>query len=398
MLFLGKVISTKDFGTTGTIEVLLPQKYYANGLEGELAKKIWEIGAGSEEDNNSETLAGFLVPKGSISKSQKLTVSCNIVTPVGNGYNTGLFQLPQVNTVGLVLQTQDYMTWSNTNYIWIGGVYGCKLYGEPVIIPRDDTETEELESVDTDIPLISKDSREAENNEEEDTYYGAMRDDISGNTGYFNEGQILLKTKSTLSSPGVRDGIVLQDGVDLKQIPVENTISINKNKIALRHDTNNKVGKTAIADVFLENDKIKIKRIVGDASDDENAKPEAVANEQLIEITSNDITISFNNIKDEANNKIVLKSDGSIEIASSSDIKVSSDGRMDFNSKKEMSLVSDGKMSFVANNQNLKKILDSLINDVEQLKTQGSPALQWVTPDTELKFEQEKAKLGTGYE
>ena len=73
-----------------------------------------------------------------------MTVSCLVNTPIGSGYNTGMFQLPQINTVGLVLQVQDYSTWSDVRYIWLGGLYGCKMYGEKVIIPNDDTVSDEL--------------------------------------------------------------------------------------------------------------------------------------------------------------------------------------------------------------------------------------------------------------
>ena len=89
-----------------------------------------------------------------------MTVSCLVNTPIGSGYNTGMFQLPQINTVGLVLQVQDYSTWSDVRYIWLGGLYGCKMYGEKVIIPNDDTVSDELNYDDKTL-ICEKDEKEA---------------------------------------------------------------------------------------------------------------------------------------------------------------------------------------------------------------------------------------------
>lgn len=353
MVFLGRVVDNKNFGVDGTIEVLLPQKLVANGGEHILSQGLHKILQSIKK----------LLPKNSWSKGDKMTVSCLVNTPIGSGYNTGMFQLPQINTVGLVLQVQDYSTWSDVRYIWLGGLYGCKMYGEKVIIPNDDTVSDELNYDDKTL-ICEKDEKEA-------------RDTIT-NSDFMRKGTLIIKTKS--SHIQNIDNVQL-DEVDFKEIPGENTIVLNKNKIAVRHNTYSDKSKIKIQDIKLDDDKITVKKIIG--KDGEKQK------EQEISMLDDKMVISFSNTNGKKVS-LTLDENGTLNIDASSDITVHSDAKMKF--------TSDDKMSFVANGKSLFKCVDTLFNDMINFDTKGSPAVHYTGLQSKINLKKNQTYFQGGYE
>lgn len=373
MIYFGRVVDNSNFSEEGTIEVLLSQRDML-GLENQIGRSF--------EKNDLAELQNYL-PKPE-SKGMKQTVSCLVSTPLGAGYNTGMLQLPQVNSVGIVSDLQDYDEkfvngrdyWGGYRYVWLGGIYSVNLYGETVNIPNDDTVSEELSY--EDIPLFRNDGTSDDFEEVDDTIK---------NSNYIKRGEFIIKTKSTyinnIKNPQLEE-------VDFKKIPGENTIVLNKDKLNLRHNVYYNYNKIAIDDIFLNNEQIKIKRISGEPGGE-------TKKEQYIIINDNSITISFNNKNNNQTNTLVFNEDGTVSLTTTSDVNIKADGNMKLNAKGTMELVSNGQMKITANNQNLSKILQELSDDVEHLKVMGSPSLQTTEGTSQAKLINVKTKLSTGY-
>lgn len=373
MIYFGRVVDNSNFSEEGTIEVLLSQRDML-GLENQIGRSF--------EKNDLAELQNYL-PKPE-SKGMKQTVSCLVSTPLGAGYNTGMLQLPQVNSVGIVSDLQDYDEkfvngrdyWGGYRYVWLGGIYSVNLYGETVNIPNDDTVSEELSY--EDIPLFRNDGTSDDFEEVDDTIK---------NSNYIKRGEFIIKTKSTyinnIKNPQLEE-------VDFKKIPGENTIVLNKDKLNLRHNVYYNYNKIAIDDIFLNNEQIKIKRISGEPGGE-------TKKEQYIIINDNSITISFNNKNNNQTNTLVFNEDGTVNLTTTSDVNIKADGNMKLNAKGTMELVSNGQMKITANNQNLSKILQELSDDVEHLKVMGSPSLQTTEGTSQAKLINVKTKLSTGY-
>ena len=373
MIYFGRVVDNSNFSEEGTIEVLLSQRDML-GLENQIGRSF--------EKNDLAELQNYL-PKPE-SRGMKQTVSCLVSTPLGAGYNTGMLQLPQVNSVGIVSDLQDYDEkfvngrdyWGGYRYIWLGGIYSVNLYGETVNIPNDDTVSEELGY--EDIPLFRNDGTSDDFDEVDDTIK---------NSNYIKRGEFIIKTKSTyinnIKNPQLEE-------VDFKKIPGENTIVLNKDKLNLRHNVYDNYNKVAIDDIFLNNEQIKIKRTSGEPGGE-------TKKEQFIIINDNSITISFNNKNNNQTNTLVFNEDGTVNLTTTSDVNIKADGNMKLNAKGTMELVSNGQMKITANNQNLSKILQELSDDVEHLKVMGSPSLQTTEGTSQAKLINVKTKLSTGY-
>lgn len=373
MIYFGRVVDNSNFSEEGTIEVLLSQRDML-GLENKIGRSF--------EKNDLAELQNYL-PKPE-SRGMKQTVSCLVSTPLGAGYNTGMLQLPQVNSVGIVSDLQDYDEkfvngrdyWGGYRYIWLGGIYSVNLYGETVNIPNDDTVSEDLGY--EDIPLFRNDGTSDDFDEVDDTIK---------NSNYIKRGEFIIKTKSTyinnIKNPQLEE-------VDFKKIPGENTIVLNKDKLNLRHNVYDNYNKVAIDDIFLNNEQIKIKRTSGEPGGE-------TKKEQFIIINDNSITISFNNKNNNQTNTLVFNEDGTVNLTTTSDVNIKADGNMKLNAKGTMELVSNGQMKITANNQNLSKILQELSDDVEHLKVMGSPSLQTTEGTSQAKLINVKTKLSTGY-
>ena len=373
MIYFGRVVDNSNFSEEGTIEVLLSQRDML-GLENKIGRSF--------EKNDLAELQNYL-PKPE-SRGMKQTVSCLVSTPLGAGYNTGMLQLPQVNSVGIVSDLQDYDEkfvngrdyWGGYRYIWLGGIYSVNLYGETVNIPNDDTVSEDLGY--EDIPLFRNDGTSDDFDEVDDTIK---------NSNYIKRGEFIIKTKSTyinnIKNPQLEE-------VDFKKIPGENTIVLNKDKLNLRHNVYDNYNKVAIDDIFLNNEQIKIKRASGEPGGE-------TKKEQFIIINDNSITISFNNKNNNQTNTLVFNEDGTVNLTTTSDVNIKADGNMKLNAKGTMELVSNGQMKITANNQNLSKILQELSDDVEHLKVMGSPSLQTTEGTSQAKLINVKTKLSTGY-
>lgn len=373
MIYFGRVVDNSNFSKEGTIEVLLSQRDML-GLENQIGRSF--------EKNDLAELQNYL-PKPE-SRGMKQTVSCLVSTPLGAGYNTGMLQLPQVNSVGIVSDLQDYDEkfvngrdyWGGYRYVWLGGIYSVNLYGETVNIPNDDTVSEELSY--EDIPLFRNDGTSDDFDEVDDTIK---------NSNYIKRGEFIIKTKSTyinnIKNPQLEE-------VDFKKIPGENTIVLNKDKLNLRHNVYNNYNKVAIDDIFLNNEQIKIKRTSGEPGGE-------TKKEQSIIINDNSITISFNNKNNNQINTLVFNEDGTVNLTTTSDVNIKADGNMKLNAKGTMELISNGQMKITANNQNLSKILQELSDDVEHLKVMGSPSLQTTEGTSQAKLINVKTKLSTGY-
>ena len=373
MIYFGRVVDNSNFSEEGTIEVLLSQRDML-GLENKIGRSF--------EKNDLAELQNYL-PKPE-SRGMKQTVSCLVSTPLGAGYNTGMLQLPQVNSVGIVSDLQDYDEkfvngrdyWGGYRYIWLGGIYSVNLYGETVNIPNDDTVSEDLGY--EDIPLFRNDGTSDDFDEVDDTIK---------NSNYIKRGEFIIKTKSTyinnIKNPQLEE-------VDFKKIPGENTIVLNKDKLNLRHNVYDNYNKVAIDDIFLNNEQIKIKRTSGEPGGE-------TKKEQFIIINDNSITISFNNKNNTQTNTLVFNEDGTVNLTTTSDVNIKADGNMKLNAKGTMELVSNGQMKITANNQNLSKILQELSDDVEHLKVMGSPSLQTTEGTSQAKLINVKTKLSTGY-
>lgn len=311
MFYIGRVLDNTEFGKKGYIKVLLPQKYGANGGESVISQGLWK------NLSSIDTL-----------KDKGMSVECLVASPLGSGYNTGMFQMPQVNTVGLVVEClgegpdpawAGLEIWGNVRYIWLGGLYGCKRYNEKVIIPNDDTESEELQYLDK--TLITENADDFSETESEE-----KRDTISDNEDLYKNSSLIIKTKTSYIKD---ENNPVDDDLNFKSIPGENTVVLNKKKIALRHNTNEKMKdgetyKKAIADIIENDDCIKINRIVGSDGIKQG--------QQTVTLDSDKITINYTNDKDSNYSEITLNSDGTINIKSNNNINVDSEKNIKMNS------------------------------------------------------------------
>ncbi len=390
MFYIGRVIETKDFGKYGYIKVLLAQKYNPNGGEAELSRGLWR------------DLSNY-----SFLKEECIATKCMILTPMGSGYNTGCFQLPQINSVGLVAEClgngpdpkfAGLERWGSVNFIWLGGLYGNKRHGEKVIIPHDDTVSDSLDYEDKTLITETPEDEKVDETELDD-----KRDTISVGTTYndeetgdslYKKSQLIIKTKSTY----INGDIPRDEEVNFKNIPGENTVVLNKDKIAIRHNTPvNTTIKKAIADIIETDNQIKITRIVGkDSNGEETNRQTIVLGDENNESNNQNITIS--NVDNNGNYSIItLNENGSVDIKSNNIININSENDINTDShgtsKKKMSdnlietttngsgliKINDSQITIGNNKYTLKTILNSFISALEtnfqiELSTSGNTA------------------------
>ena len=362
MLFFARVVDNRNFGQTGTIEVFLPQKSSENGFESELQKDL---------KNNYTSIQEVIPGFDTNSPNFKLTYSCLVVSPMGNGYNTGEFSVPQINTIGLVMEIENKRVWSSYRYVWLGGLYGSKIYGNDIFLPRDDTDDDSFDFEDTALKSVNKEDE--------------VQDDITGND-ILTTGEYIIKTKTS----GVTDyDNVSEDMIDLEQIPSDNTFVMNKNKIALRHNEyTDKTKKIGISDIKMNKDAIEIKRLSGDSDDKRK--------EQRIKISEDAIVIEFDNKTDSKKVSIsfdkegntVLETTGNVEFHSEGDMSFKTDKKLSLYSKSDLSINSDAVTKMVSKRQvkiegngvDMGKQLVNMSQHYMTTQTSGSPTNHALAP------------------
>lgn len=197
----------------------------------------------------------------------------DIMLPFGGGYDCGMFQLPQVNSVGLVA----FIDTSKTMPIWLG--YTANQIRSKGRITQLDFPSDN----NNDKPAIFYD------NESDDAKYNIL-----------DEGSFILNTK-TNALPDKR----YPETMDWQNNPVENSIVLNKSKASVYHRINDA-------------------RFLGFSLDNDDEKGEVELSYTIDEDTSrnivvNDDEISILNKNGDLNAKIILNKEGNILIHSYED-------------------------------------------------------------------------------
>lgn len=338
MLYFARVVDNRNFGSTGTIEVFLPQKNSENGME-----RYFQDDLKEHYLDIKNLIAGNDINTG----STKFTFSCLVMSPVGNGYNTGMFSVPQINTTGIVMEIENKNVWSSYRYIWLGGLYGCKMYGSNINLPNDDTVSDSFEYKDEALTSINDFTEE---------------DGIS-DKDVIRKGQFIIKTKT--SRVADFDNIT-EEQVDLEQIPADNTFVMDNYKISLRHNGYSQENKkTSISDVMLDNGNIIIKRFAGESDDKRK--------EQTIKINDNEISITFDNKNDSKKVTLSFDAEGNTNLETTGNIAVHSEGDMSFDTDKTLSIHSKGGATIHSEDAlNIKSDAIAKIISDRQMKIEGN--------------------------
>lgn len=364
-LYAGTVYRNTNFGNNGTIEVMLQQTLKYVGEERNYSNPICDI-----LDDYKEALK--MMP--TYSNTGKIIQNCLVMSPMGNGYNSGMFQLPQVGTVGLIADIEDPELFHGITYIWLGGLYGYKEFNQKVKLPNDDTISDELDYDDKSLTV------------DEDN------GDVIGTSKYVTDGQFIIKTKTC----DVEDPTsITKDDIDWKQIPGENTFVLDKTKSALRHNTYKDKVKYGLGELIFDDNQILIKR--------RNKISDSKIRDQ--NITIDDTNIVINNTDGENTTTITIDSGGNLQITTTGDTSISTEGDLgitttgdtNISSDGSLNLSSKGMMTIEANGQNLATIINNFAEDVKNLTTQGSPASQATTPATIQTLIKVQSDLGAGY-
>jgi hypothetical protein len=361
MLYFARVVDNRNFGSTGTIEVFIPQKNVENGFERYFQKDLKEI---------YTNLPNLIACNDENTWSTKYTFSCLVTSPFSNGYNTGSFALPQINTIGLVMEIDNKEFWSSYRYVWLGGLYGCKMYGNDILLPNDDTVSDSFDYEDKALQTINSDNDE---------------DNISGKD-IIKNGQFIIKTKVSR----VTDfNNITEEQIDFEKIPSDNTFVMDKNKITFRHNGySSESKKNSISDILLDNNSIIIKRFAGESDDKRK--------EQTITINDKDISITFDNKTD--SKKVVLSFDaeGNTKLETTGNVKVHSEGDMSFDTDKKLTIhskdnlsiqsdaiakiISSGKMKIEGSGVDLGRHMSNMSKHYISTNTIGGPTNQALAP------------------
>ena len=361
MLYFARVVDNRDFGQSGTIEVFLPQKNSENGLE-----RYYQ----DDLKNNITDLQYLIQGNDENTFSSKLTFSCLVMSPIANGYNTGMFSVPQINTVGIVMEIENKDEWSSYRYVWLGGLYGCKLYGSDIILPNDDTISDSFEYEDKALQSINDDTEE---------------DNIS-DKDIVRKGEIILKTKT---SRVVDFENLTEEQIDLEQIPADNTFIMNKDKISLRHNEYaDDDKKNNISDITFDKGNIVIKRLVGESDDKRK--------EQVIKINDNEISISFDNKTDSKKVVLTFDAEGNTSLETTGNVAIHSEGDMSFDTDKSLTIhskdtlniksdaiakiISDRQMKIEGNGVDLGRHMNNMSMHYMSTNTTGSPTNHALAP------------------
>lgn len=238
-VFIGRVAENRFYSKTGYIDVVAFQLSYENGFSRHLRKEF-----------NLEDIINDIIPsydEGLRADGMNIC-KCRVLSPLGAGNNYGMFTLPQVNSVGLILELDDanaqYWT-SNDRYIWLGGLYGGKMHNEVMTLPCDDTESELLEHEEN----VYTDENEREGTE-----------DTILESPYREEGMFLvkLKTSKTGTDPdNERD----KQHIHYDTIPCDNEFVMRKTRTTLRYNTyDDDDQRLGITDLTFEKPRLQLSR------------------------------------------------------------------------------------------------------------------------------------------
>ena len=368
MFWSGIVVKNSEFGTKGTIEVVLGQKFKPSANDRKFSKPIYE--------QSNEDIKEIIGINKSESGAMSSTCKCLVLSNLGNGESFGSFAIPQIGTKGLVAEIGDKTRFGNVYYVWLGGLYGNKQYGYNVKIPNDDT---------------------GEDIEKEKDYYETTSDtDEIDVSEYIKEGAYILKTKTNEISDYNN---IDNEKINHNNILPENTFILSKSKAALRHNINDydENKRKGLSQLLMNDDDLIIKRKI---------KNDNKTLEQQILINNENFIISTTNENGDTSTVIKINTDGNVEINTTGNMNVTSDGNMEFETKGDMNLKSSGKMYFEAtgnmkinaNGQDLGKEVDNLGQAVATLVTQGSPATQSANPTTVNKGTQVSTNVAMAFE
>jgi hypothetical protein len=378
MLYFARVVDNRNFGQSGTIEVFLPQKNSENGLERYYQKDL----------KNSVTELQYLIQgNDENTMSTKFTFSCLVMSPMANGNNTGMFSIPQINTVGIVMEIENKKEWSSYRYIWLGGLYGCKLYGNNVMLPNDDTISDSFNYEDKALQSINDDSEE---------------DNIS-DKDIIRKGEFIVKTKTSRVTDFEN---LIEKQIDLEQIPSDNTFVMNKNKISLRHNEyadNDK--KNNFSDITFDKNNITIKRFTGESDDKRK--------EQIIKINNNEISIMFDNKNDSKKVTLSFDAEGNTNLETTGSVTVHSEGDMSFKTDKKFSIYSKQKLDIKTddtanisaktktkiegNGVDLGTQLKNISEHYKQTNTIGGPTNQALSPGNKMAADTDISQTSKGF-
>lgn len=362
MVYFGRVLRNNEFGRTGRIDVLLGQRNFFGMKAKENDMK--------ELKENVDSIPLILGKRKSGADSR--AVRCLILGGISNAPNAGMVQIPQVGATGLVLEVvNEYDVWPNeVEYFWLGGLWGLTQFPGyiekdcKISLPHDDTESEAISSSDVgnDKKLYS-DKKEDTNNIKE--------------SPYIEKGQFIIKTKTC----DVKDPkSAKKDDYDYDKIPGENTLVLNTDKYAVRHNIyEGKVGnkkQIGIEQLTFDQSKSKLFRRIKNSSTDI---------EQHVNMDNNAIEVFNDNKKDGKtvkmrltskgdfiltttdNLKVIIDKDAQINIKGNAEIKVNGDAKV--SSEKSAHVISKDKMTVSGAGQNLAFIIHDFAEKVKALKT-----------------------------
>ena len=366
MIWSGTVFRNSEFGKTGMIDVMLYQKYIPNGTARFWAQPFYKIGNMVKKALGIET---------STFGGSAITCQCLVLSSgLGAEDNCGIFSVPQVGTKGLVIEVGDNERFSNSFYVWLGGLYGNKQFGESVKIPRDDTDDDIGEE---DEALIS--------NKENDTITGS---------DYITKGNYIIKTK-TNNIENYDD--IDQEKTNFENILPENTFILNKEKSCLKHNLiqeNKVIGFEKL--LLSDNEATLIRKL---------KKDDKILEQKLI-MNDSETTLVLKNEDGDVENTITFNPSGGAEIKTTGEMSITSKENFSIKSEKDINIESEGKinlkskdmMSLHGKQKNIAELLDKLAETVKTLKTQGSPAAQSVQPDVIMNAQQIQMDIAQNFD
>ena len=404
MFWAAIVYRNSEFSKEGTLDVMLYQKYIMNGTAKDWVKPL------AKQDTNRVISAMGL--KTSPFGGSGLVSKCLVMTPMGNGYNAGMVNIPQVGTVGLVAEIELPDRFANVKYIWLGGLYGNLQYGQAISLPSDDTINDDINFDDQ--PYIADYTQDLEQgiDASENSKQEEDENDKIKKSEYIEKGAFIIKTKTDCvkDEKEYKEKFKAQNH-DWTQKMAENTFILSKDKAALRHSIPKKkekegegnqtsetegaggeeqaeVGGTAalrggIEQLILDNDKVVLKRKI-------QGKEGLI--EQILTMTDEDTTLSVTKGSansagggaggaggaggtgtsagaaagasssvtksgkssgtgggDEGNSTIIkLKTNGDVEITTTGKMDITSKKEVNFSTDKDFNINAKGKINFTS--------------------------------------------------
>ena len=354
-VFLGRVVENKYYPKTGYIDVMLPQEEEEMGGEDFFINEFKNKEIPDMLPSYSEGLRG-----------DGITHRCSVLSPLGTGANYGAAHIPQINSVGLVMQLEggNMPSWTSDDcYIWLGGLYGTKLYGKYRSLPMDDTLSEDLKNIDEE--LVADDDG---------------TDDITG-SGYVEEGMMLVKLKTSRTAGDYLNADdMAEKHIHYSTTPTENTIVFRKTKAGFRHNAyDNEDKRILIADITFTKDYSKIFRYKNDENnDDERTEQIQVFNDEKVELqflnkkTKIDRTLTFDDDKIQLQFSDPEGKKNHVLEFNNTDKKMTLDFKNDDSQKDHYLIFEDSKITLKMDNNGEGKDVTLSFDDTGQLKLHTS--------------------------